>query len=1125
MKLQIPLLCVVIAFAFAVAPAQAGDLPSEPVISSIHGKRVTVTVPAGFDSITLQTLKKTKRERGQPRVEQWRTVETKFPRGEAATYTFRLGKLTPKRNLRAFGRSAETLPSAFFTGMTHFAADPIALRTTDGNSTLDGAVNREAFGPTDLFTTSAVSTTNAATREVVESDIWKLAGDRLYFFNQLRGLQVFDVKNPDAPALLGTLRMPAVGEDMYLLGENHAVLLKRDWSLWSDWWWGDILPFTGGGVVALAADSAVVSNARTVLATTQEATRSNEVVIVDVTKARPVAMARLPFAGSLVESRLVGSVLYVAASINREIEDSRGIEYGTEITAFDLSDPAHPARRNSIFVSGWTNTVAATDRFFMLTGQNANGAGSSVELIDISSADGTMRRAGRAVVEGWISDKFKLSLAGDVLTTISSGATDTGGSRRFSQPVTILQTFSIADPDAPAALGRVEIAPGETVRATRFDAGLAYVVTFRQIDPLFVIDLRDPAAPKIAGHLEVPGFSTYIEPLGDRLVTIGLVSGKPAVSLFDVSDPENPALLTQLELAGKEWSSSVAVWDEKAFNVLPEQNLILLPIERGGFDVRDAFGGRWFEGVQLIDLRRDSLVQRGVIEHGFSPRRAGVKDERIISISPTRLVVADAEDRDAPVVKADLEIAWRVDRVFHLGDYLVQLGSSADWANPGPQTISVARANDPDDTLTVETLADFPVVGSALRNGVLYVAQQGRLPSEIPEVATSSADRSRLSVSAYDLSALPKIRFLSRATSKSPVSSWAQLEALWPSPGTLVWVVDGSWRWWSRPLPIGAATASGDSIGGTSKRFIAFDVSAPEKIRFGSEVELGGNRPLIFSRAFASAGLVYVSAKQLGAGWLLAGDGDSAPGNDARADRNFLRVIEYNDPAAPYLRPNAVNLPGALRGVARAGKILYTAGQGYDPKTNAPKPGKVVLHASAFDGEAAHLLGTFPLGAFISPVALAGDRVFTLDEEPAYLWSFEPRDPITLDVPMVAADDFRFFWPGYRTPNPRHSRLHELALRDDDGALEERASLELEHDHGLDVFGNLVVTAPGTQDLRLIDASAPDALDDLGVASFDGWVWPILDGADGSLEDGLWVPVGNYGVEQVTWEDPTAANP
>ncbi len=1124
MKLSSLFLCVLIAFAGTGSIARASDSLLEPFISGIHGKRVTVTVPPGFDSITLQILKKRKFVRGQPRVEQWRTVETKFPRGKATIYTYRLGKLTPKRHLRAFGRPVDPLPQSFFTGMTNFAADPPELRTTDGKYALSGSVNREAFGPADVFTTAAVSTANPSTREVIESDIWKLAGDRLYFFNQLRGLQVFDVKDPDAPALLGTLRMPAVGEDMYLLGQSHAVLLKRDWSLWNDWWWGDILPVAGGGVMTLAADAALVSNASAVVATTQEATRANEVVIVDVTSGRPVVTSRLPFAGSLVESRLVGSVLYVAASVNRELEDSRGIEYGTEVTSFDLSDPAHPARRNSIFVSGWTNTVAATDRFFMLVGQNDNGLGSNVGLIDISSADGMMRRAGRAVVEGWIPDKFKLNLAGDVLTTVSSGFTNTGNSRRPSLPVTILQTFSIADPNVPVALGRVEIAPGETVRATRFDDRLAYVVTFRQIDPLFVIDLRDPVAPNIAGHLEVPGFSTYIEPLGDRLVTIGLVNGKPAVSLFDVSDPEKPALLTQLELAGKGWSSSEAVWNEKAFNVLPDQNLILLPIERGGIGVSDAFGGRWFNEVQLIDLHRDSLVQRGVIEHGFSPRRAGVKDDRIISISPTRLVVADAADRDAPVVTADLEIAWRVDRVFHVDDYLVQLGASADWSIAAPQTVSVSRADNPDDTLVVETLADFPVVGSALRNGVLYIAQQAWSERNVPEPAIRAEDRLRLRVSAYDVSALPKIRFLSQTDATVAVDSWARLEALWPSPGTLVWAVDGSWRWWSRPLAIDAATGSNESIGGTSKRFIAFDVSAPEKIRFGSEIEIGGNKPLIFSRAFASAGLLYVSAKQLGTGWVLSGAGEPAPGNDGRADRNFLRVIEYNDPAAPYLRPQAVALPGALRGVAQGGKILYTAGQGYDLKTAAAQPDKVVLHASAFDGEAAHLLGTFPLGAFDSPVVLAGDRVFTLDEEPAYLWSVDPRDPITLEGPTVAVERLSIFWPGNRTPNPRHSQLHGLVLSAD-GALEEHAALELEHDHGLYVFGNLVVTAPGTQDVRLIDAADPATLDDLGVASFDGWVWPMLDGADGSLDDGLWVPVGNYGVEQVTWEDSAAESP
>jgi uncharacterized secreted protein with C-terminal beta-propeller domain len=74
------------------------------------------------------------------------------------------------------------------------------------------------------------------------------------------------------------------------------------------------------------------------------------------------------------------------------------------------------------------------------------------------------------------------------------------------------------------------------------------VVTFFTIDPLWVIDLADPKTPTLLGELEVPGFSNYIEPLGDRLVAIGRVGGQTAVSLFDVSNPAQPLQFSQIPL-------------------------------------------------------------------------------------------------------------------------------------------------------------------------------------------------------------------------------------------------------------------------------------------------------------------------------------------------------------------------------------------------------------------------------------------------------------------------------------------------------------------------------------------------------------------------------------------------
>lgn len=119
--------------------------------------------------------------------------------------------------------------------------------------------------------------------------------------------------------------------------------------------------------------------------------------------------------------------------------------------------------------------------------------------------------------------------------------------------------------------GRVDgLGPGEQVRAVRFlSPDLAAVVTFRQVDPLYLVDTRDPSAPTLAGELKVPGYSAYLHPLPDgRLLGIGQdadtgggTTGLQA-SLFDVSDPTSPQRVATVGWPGL---SSAVETDHRAF--------------------------------------------------------------------------------------------------------------------------------------------------------------------------------------------------------------------------------------------------------------------------------------------------------------------------------------------------------------------------------------------------------------------------------------------------------------------------------------------------------------------------------------------------------------------------------
>jgi len=130
-----------------------------------------------------------------------------------------------------------------------------------------------------------------------------------------------------------------------------------------------------------------------------------------------------------------------------------------------------------------------------------------------------------------------------------------------------------------AVVGEIaSLHPDERLMAMRFIGDKGYAVTFRYIDPLITLDLRDPAHPRKVAELTLPGFSTYLQPIdGDHLLSIGVdlpldSNGRPdnskralQLSLFDVSDLSNPKRTAQMPI-GTTWAYSEAMWDHHAFN-------------------------------------------------------------------------------------------------------------------------------------------------------------------------------------------------------------------------------------------------------------------------------------------------------------------------------------------------------------------------------------------------------------------------------------------------------------------------------------------------------------------------------------------------------------------------------
>jgi uncharacterized secreted protein with C-terminal beta-propeller domain len=202
------------------------------------------------------------------------------------------------------------------------------------------------------------------------------------------------------------------------------------------------------------------------------------------------------------------------------------------------------------------------------------------------------RYVGSGSVPGTITDQYALSESHGYLrvaTTVGQATPPVGersaqgGAPTFASDnmVTVLQPSAgrLAEVGRVGGLGR-----GEKIYGVRFVGDLGYVVTFRQTDPLYVLDLSDPHHPQLRGQLELTGFSTYLHPLGGGLL-FGIGHGVDQydrqngiqLSVFDVSDPANPSLKSRINLPG---AFSSADSDHHAFLWWAPSRLVVVPISQ-----------------------------------------------------------------------------------------------------------------------------------------------------------------------------------------------------------------------------------------------------------------------------------------------------------------------------------------------------------------------------------------------------------------------------------------------------------------------------------------------------------------------------------------------------------------
>jgi hypothetical protein len=312
------------------------------------------------------------------------------------------------------------------------------------------------------------------------------------------------------------------------------------------------------------------------------------------------------------------------------------------VLSLDLAASALSARHavsivadgRTVYGTGGSLYIANDQRFVMPVGmQGVPGRQAqprtAIYKFDVSEP-GTPRHTATGAVPGWILNQYAMSEYDEHLrvatTTMSAAgpvepanpdqpiAPDDRGRTESAVHVLTHQGDRLVSVGKVGGLGR-----GEQIYAVRFLGPVGYVVTFRQVDPLYVVDLRDPKRPKVTGELKITGYSAYLHPAGPgRLIGVGQEANRQGqrlgvqVSLFDVSDPAAPGRLAQYHVR---YSDSVAEYDPHAFLYWQKTGLLVVPVTMHTAEPVDGRNAQSPGGAMVLRLSGDEFTELGTVSH------------------------------------------------------------------------------------------------------------------------------------------------------------------------------------------------------------------------------------------------------------------------------------------------------------------------------------------------------------------------------------------------------------------------------------------------------------------------------------------------------------------------------
>ncbi len=622
-------------------------------------------------------------------------------------------------------------PSPRAQGQSEFSSiAPNGVGQGKGLGVDDGAVG----GPTSSPRPEAPGTNNSGSsstpRQVEETDLYRLEGDRLYYLNAYRGLMVFDVSNVDQPRFLG--RSPIYGYPHEMIVRNGvATVVVSDWYGKMD----DGTAFYGSIVRGIDAS--------------------------DPTQMKVLGEA--PLNGQVRDTRVVGDVVYAVTEkypyYYGWLNDGGAVGVGVgnsqmQIGVSSVSFAGGKIEKKSEYNSIGAGGVFYVTRDAILLGRAVYGApdangwaqptgDSALDYIDISDPGGNILRRGSVTfagsIQGYGTDNGRWNI--DFADQKTAHALACGTTYCGSGQGLVLATADFSVPEQPTLVSRMPIPANSWAPAVRFDGNRMYLSPqdnywyqgsgVAATTPIQIYDLSDSTAPALAGSVDVTGQIWNFTPAGNRLFALGnsyqstadAYGSQVQLHYLDVSDPAAPKALGTAAF-GKGWAWTPAAGTFKAFTKSDSEGLVVLPFS--GYDYKSY---AYNNGLQLIEFTPNTIQTSGTAHtRGWVERGIFVKN-RLVSLSDVSLAVVDYTDHAAPSVVAELTLARNVVNSTVQGNGAVAEIASDFWDNDKTSSeLRILDASKVEETTGDATLARLDIPGINARvfhDGALsYVVTQ-----------------------------------------------------------------------------------------------------------------------------------------------------------------------------------------------------------------------------------------------------------------------------------------------------------------------------------------------------------------------------------------------------------------